>query len=166
MKVVYSSLLLHVYFYLNSKRALWEVLTIENDDFFFGWIVLSDDVIKYTLKKKIKCFTNYVAYDFIIFSWRWLYVLETYHVLEVKSMLSQYGFFLWMVLDYKSFFNKCLWFCHVVFKVHVVSPKKKGEILSMCLNRQCYTYKFNAYCWSLTEIERFASSIIPSSKSL
>jgi hypothetical protein len=68
MKVVYSSLLLHVYFYLNSKRALWEVLTIENDDFFFGWIVLSDDVIKYTLKKKIKCFTNYVAYDFIIFS--------------------------------------------------------------------------------------------------
>lgn len=45
-----------------------------------------------------KCFTDDVAYDFTICSRRWLYVLEACHVLEVKSMLVQYGFFLWMVL--------------------------------------------------------------------
>jgi hypothetical protein len=45
-----------------------------------------------------KCFTNYIAYDFIKSSQRPLYVLEACHVLEVKSMLLQYGFFLWIVL--------------------------------------------------------------------
>lgn len=56
MKGMYSSLLLHVYFYLNFTRALWEVVTVENDYFFFGWIVLSDDIIKYTLKNELQMF--------------------------------------------------------------------------------------------------------------
>jgi hypothetical protein len=55
-EVVYSSLLLHVYFYLNSTRVFWRVVTVENDDFFFGWIALSDDIIKYTLKNELQMF--------------------------------------------------------------------------------------------------------------
>jgi len=51
MKVVSSPLLLHVYFYLNSTRASWEVVTVENDDFFFGWIVLSDGYNQIYLEK-------------------------------------------------------------------------------------------------------------------
>ncbi len=38
---------------LNSKRALWEVVTVENDDFFFGWIVLSDRYNQIYLEKWI-----------------------------------------------------------------------------------------------------------------
>ncbi len=47
-----------------------------------------------------------------------------------------------------------------------IVTKKKGEIFSTGVNPQCWAYRLNVYCWSLTETERFASSITSSSKSL
>jgi hypothetical protein len=110
-------------------------VTVENDDFFFGWIVLSDDIIKYVLKNEWQMFHQ-------------LQCLRLNHmfskVVEVKSMLLKYGFFLWMVLILSwvvlwtiwifsfgrsqvsdvvlgIYFYKWLWFCRGVLKVHVQS---------------------------------------------
>jgi hypothetical protein len=48
--------LLHVYFYVNPIKALIEATSIEDNDFFFGQIISSDDVIKFTLKNELQLF--------------------------------------------------------------------------------------------------------------
>jgi len=48
--------LLHVYFYLNPIKAPIEATSIEDDDCFFGHIISSDDVIKFTLKNELQLF--------------------------------------------------------------------------------------------------------------
>ncbi len=49
-------LLLQVFFHLNLIRATIELVTIENDDLFFGQVVSSDDVIMSTLKNDLQLF--------------------------------------------------------------------------------------------------------------
>ncbi len=49
-------LLLQVCFHLNLVRATIELVTIEDDDFFFGQVVSSDDVIMSTLKNDLQLF--------------------------------------------------------------------------------------------------------------
>jgi hypothetical protein len=49
-------LLLKVFFHLNLIRATIELVTIEDDDLFFGQVVSSDDVIMSTLKNDLQLF--------------------------------------------------------------------------------------------------------------
>ncbi len=61
VKLHVMSFLLHVFLHLNLVKASSKQEIVEDDDLFFGQVMLNDDVIIYTLKMNCNYFNNSLA---------------------------------------------------------------------------------------------------------